>query len=476
MHTFIAPIILATSLLSVAHADHIPNIIEVVETQIVANSTSGQMCVDTEPLNDGFGWNGSCTCHLPATYEDFGRSIRATGDIVVMGSTVSPGSCVNSGTVSAFQILPDGVLEKKAELISSVIDTVGFGGAGEIALTEDYLVAGTSDQASTDIMTVFKRTGDTWQEEYALTGPVGSRSEFLATEDSIFWMQGNTEINHHRISDGTLLQSFSMQDVCTVIENFSAIDDLFAASCSGDTVIYKLTESNVYQRQTVLEGRVELSKLNDGSPIAYGSSNREVDGNLTFGIVTYVESNDSTWSTLQTLNFDRLVRSAGFLNDTLFVLNEEGKGLQIYEMDGDRNWMEIQQIPFHQFAGRNVWTYHSADRLIVVRVPTNDLSATLPPSSVAVIDYDDASGWQLKYEEEFASDMYSAAFAQNNIFLSFPDSNVTRLRLPSQAVESADGDDLNLDNPTGNSDGSTETNVNIDSETGDNSTVNSDVE
>jgi len=40
--------------------------------QLIPESITGAMCVDYEPIGDGWGWNGVCACLMPAEYSGFG--------------------------------------------------------------------------------------------------------------------------------------------------------------------------------------------------------------------------------------------------------------------------------------------------------------------------------------------------------------------------------------------------------------------
>ncbi len=109
--------------------------------RIDASPSLGEVCIDTPPLNDNYGWNGSCTCRVDRTdYFEFGWTRFATsGDTLVVGSVESPGSCRDSGTASVYSTGFD--TTKRGELVSSVREQ-NDRFAKTIAASNDYIAVG----------------------------------------------------------------------------------------------------------------------------------------------------------------------------------------------------------------------------------------------------------------------------------------------------------------------------------------------
>ena len=56
-------------------------------------------CVDTEPLGDGFGWNGTCGCNVGTAHG--AQPISFKNDLIVFFSSDTPSGCNGSGSLFA---------------------------------------------------------------------------------------------------------------------------------------------------------------------------------------------------------------------------------------------------------------------------------------------------------------------------------------------------------------------------------------
>lgn len=128
-------------------------------------SGTGQ-CVDSEPLGDGFGWNGVCSCTLEPV-SGFGSTLSIDGELAAIGSSQSPNGCNGSGTIYIYQLDDTGIWTERQELIASSRQ-VNDGFPKQVSVSNDTVVANTFG-GGPSIVTVFTRRDGHWIESQQLT-------------------------------------------------------------------------------------------------------------------------------------------------------------------------------------------------------------------------------------------------------------------------------------------------------------------
>lgn len=443
-----APVLILLMFATYAHADHAPDSIGFQIDTLLPVSTTQEMCIDTQPLNDGFGWNGMCTCRLPGSYERFGNSLITDGNRVIIGSEQSPNSCVGSGTASVYQIQANGTLDKEAELVSSVRESNDAFALWntDIALAGDYLAVGARESNK---LTVFAFDGSVWNEHYVKD--LDERAnQFSIHSDELFALTSGTEISRFNINDGTTIQTIPLSDTCEHIRNFHVLDDLISISawCNNNraTFIFRQNSTGQYERASRFEFNSNfqsISKVADGRSIIVRGGNGP--------LISRLQTATDTWTLLEPLE----VRYDGFElhNGQIFVIRTTTSGIdfiRLYELDttGTR-WVQTQTLNFHNdaFVGNSTRMAFSENRLSVVRSAVNIEDSRPMNATVSVFEKGDASRWSLLFEQEFTGPKpddaggltdTSSAFAGSNLFLSVMDNEVRNIRLePGQSTNAA---------------------------------------
>ncbi len=126
------------------------------------------VCIDNEPIGDGFGWNGTCGCVVDESFSLSGgeRTNEIGKDLVAAASFSSASSCIDSGSVFLFSPL-DGQWGVTAELIPSVRHYKdGF--PDHIEMSENTVVASsdtsTSDRPDSYLAVFDSADGFNWYE------------------------------------------------------------------------------------------------------------------------------------------------------------------------------------------------------------------------------------------------------------------------------------------------------------------------
>ena len=187
--------------------------------EIQPEPVAGPQCIDTEPFNDGHGWNGTCNCNLDdeQLHEGFGWAFATSPDTLVVGSRASPLGCSDSGSVSVFTINSDGSLQREAELVSSARTSGDNFGTHEqrserIAVEHNFLAVATTFPS---VVTVFQRLdSNEWVEQYTLSTQ-GSVASIKLVESMLFVVLTDG-LRMYDITDGSLVQIFEtpVTDLC----------------------------------------------------------------------------------------------------------------------------------------------------------------------------------------------------------------------------------------------------------------------
>jgi len=443
---------------SSSFADQDPNSIEAVVDTLLPVSSSQEMCVDTQPENDGFGWNGTCTCRLPGSHEGFGDAIVTDGSRLIVGSREAPNGCIYSGVVHVYQIQADGSLEKEAELVSSA-RVVGddFARSGDLALSGDFLVVAArgddllSGANDVNNVTVFSFDGGSWNELYVIDFDRTVDVNFTINEEELIAVTAHDEITRFDIRDGSILQTItpscpSSTAYIGVGNPFDVIDDLLTINISCDSqpgdsfiepsvVIFRRNAAGDYVASARLDS---IFEVNVGSAESFESfelfeltedrkvlidSRRTANGTRH---VSWVETAIDTWSFVQPI--ENLSRPYNLHEGQLFISDGGTKSIRVYELDAEaKNWVQTQTLNFNEpGAGFQVRIQPDGNRLSVL--------TTLHDGSIASLFVkDEANQWQLHFEERFEG-IYlrgpgASSFAGNNLFLSPVENEVTILRV-----------------------------------------------
>lgn len=92
-------LLLAGTLFSAAHAQVSTDLLPVPQPDL-------SVCVDTEPVGDGFGWNGTCTCTLNEPFELSVVNNLRQDTVAIVGSN-SPSACIGSDSIFLYSIVND---------------------------------------------------------------------------------------------------------------------------------------------------------------------------------------------------------------------------------------------------------------------------------------------------------------------------------------------------------------------------------
>ena len=236
-------------------------------------------CVDNEPLNDGFGWNGVCTCSTETyqSHSKFGWSFAASDESLVVGAALSPLGCFNSGSITVYDINTDGSLQWQDELVSSLQASGDRFGehytSGELMdINGDYIAVSTHTVPMK--ITVFQRSVNGWSEKYAFTiaddiiAGYNTRLVKILGDDLFI---GAGYLHRYDLASGALLQKFDgpFNETCQTRPGFASkgnykIGENFISlenhSCIEDKIVYGVFERNGagYYVQTLTHEAIEL--------------------------------------------------------------------------------------------------------------------------------------------------------------------------------------------------------------------------
>ena len=165
---------------------------------------SGQ-CVDTDPIGDGFGWNGVCSCEL-ATVVRFGNSISINNSMAAVGAEQTPAGCVGSGSISIFELSEQNEWQMQAELVSDVrSNNDGF--PNEVSISDNNVIASTGKtrlaNGDGNYVAIFTLQNGSWRETQQISVSSVSSDLFSHNENTLM-LRSSTEnlIEFNRNSEG----------------------------------------------------------------------------------------------------------------------------------------------------------------------------------------------------------------------------------------------------------------------------------
>lgn len=415
----------------------------ITETFKAPNTTA--QCVDVEPYTDDWGWNGTCSCRLSNNnqYIDFAGDLDTYENTVFVGSEESPLSCAESGTITVFELQGNGSLKKQAELVPS---SRVKGDRFELRSTSKDLVSGTAWSTST--ITVFGRTGESWQELYTLDGlnHVFFGDELLVKTDSV--------IKHYRATTGELLGTTQVpipqNDACSgsrgnmrVHGNFLEVRHPCRAFWAYE-YFNDFSASNIYEKsgsgqlahQFTYEGLGGLSSVNNNNIVYSHSKYGGLVGDLvttTIDHTNFIRGGNGVWerqatSTVSFANvpwrglgvtnkpaeytpLDDGIKSNGVIpvGTRVAVIQPEAvdgkRNLHFYELDNGSDWSLKQSISFN-----------SSDFRINAPIYSDDHLLHIGSDRLSLFKRADDGQWGMLFEEPTEDNTYRGAMIGNHVF------------------------------------------------------------
>lgn len=453
---FIATVI---GLSPTARADHAVNLTEPEIDSVLPVTGLQSQCIDTPPLNDGFGWNGFCTCSVPGNFEEFGNSLVTDGNKVVIGSSESPNSCTDSGSASIYRIEANGSIVKEGEVTSSIqqSDDAFSKWSSIIALSGNYLAVGVTEDFFHRIdpsVTMFNFDGAVWNEIYVKEMMDNESIEFFG--DELFVNDRRSSLTRLKRDDGTLIQTISVEcsDSDGLIGEYDLVEDTLAIQlrfCGNDsrgeeTLLFRQASSGQYLRTSRFDSGYKLSQMPDGRKLLVAFDNP---------VTSFIEQDDGTFRELQSLswppfrsgyrhNFEIYDGQVFLIQTTDFP--DYIDTLRIFDLNSAGQWIEVQELDFHRESrGIIKKMMFSGNRLAIVRSVTNFDSYRVMEATATVFERNDSNRWATLYEKDFTGDFQIddtiSSFAGDNLFLSVAVNDVTN-------VHTATGDTQNTnENP-----------------------------
>ncbi len=413
----------------------------ITESFKAVNTTA--QCVDVEPYNDDWGWNGTCSCQLSNNdqYIDFAGDLDTYENTVFVGSTESPLSCAGSGTITVFELQGNGSLNKQAELVpSSRVKADGF----ELGHASKDLVSGTA--WSTNTITVFGRTGGSWQEFYTVDGVyhIFFGDELLVKTDSV--------IKRYRATTGELLGTTQVpipqNDACSgslmrVHGNFLEVRHPCSASFAyqyfdrfSTSDIYEKSGSGQLVHRFTYEGLGGLSSVKNNNIVYSHSEYGGLLGDLvttTIDHTNFTRSGNGTWEqqTTSTVSFANVPwRGLGVTGaEAAYTPLDDGittnrmipvgtrvavvqpdlvdgmRDLHFYELDNGFDWTLAQSISLSSFSFRSSFPIYSDDHLLHIE-----------NSKLSMFKRADDGQWGILFEEPIEDYSYRHAIIGNHVF------------------------------------------------------------
>lgn len=173
--------------------------------RIQAPEVDSSICVDTQPLNDGFGWNGTCGCVIGG-FEGFANQYEVEGNTVAISTNQSPAGCNSSGSILTYHKSGNDWLFSDELVRSSRKPYDAF--PGQIYVADDSIinlmyepvevphetVPGATRTRHKMILTIFQTdNGTDWYEfqEIVTDGFIG-RSPYTSFQDVLVEFDGET--------------------------------------------------------------------------------------------------------------------------------------------------------------------------------------------------------------------------------------------------------------------------------------------
>lgn len=401
-----------------------------VSAVLVQPDEAPALCQDVEPVSNGFGWNGRCSCTTGQPYKSFGHTLSASGSLLAVGASESPFTCTASGSVTIYEIRQDGTLSKDAEIYSSAPEVDDNFGArskinnGLLAVSDGPLIR------------VYRKISNSWQQQYEIESNYG---DFKFHLGELVVLDRN-DMSRYQADNGVLLQTLSMPPPpagdCTSAqyvfgrsfifgEKYLAHETAYfhastARNCGQGyyTTIYEQDGSGNYQLAFTYKGDTStyVQFVGDVVAISQGVDLSNGIRYASWDVITYYKNSAGTW--LQTRQAapwgDNLLRKpvgeqmlyTRVRNDALV------KSLLFYSFNAQNGWTLDQQLELpSQFGtiGTETQLSEEGDRLTLVNsyFPSNNGSTSFPNQgdpTVTVLQRSADGSWAKEYERTFEGD------------------------------------------------------------------------
>jgi len=384
-------------------------------------SSIDEQCIDIEPLNDEWGWNGTCSCLLGADNHDlFGYQLAAGDAGLAVGASQSPGGCFDSGTVTFYQMAADGKAQLRQEVISGDSrNSRDFFAHKPTALGDKYMaiLSDVGQGDATKLLHVFSNESGDWTQIYTLQDTEDPYNGFFFGEsasivgDELFVDANFNGVQRFRASDGTLLQTLNHTDPgrCTgtfLNDGDSLLTTWFACTEDGVSDLAVLYQLEGGRYEEVL--RVEPNGRNWFRPLIEGDLlTLEVDDDF----VTYRRDANGNWTEVVRQSIDSIATPAHLYGGQLFAHGADS--LTIYALDSEAGWRVTQEISLSD--ADNIWHTDIAvagNRVTMVRSMatfydppyiSNEYVAFDPETvpEVYVFDKNNEGIWQQTFSQKF---------------------------------------------------------------------------
>ena len=451
------------------------------------------LCQDVEPVNDGFGWNGRCSCTTGQPYKNFGHSLAASGSLLAVGASESPYTCAASGSVTIYEISQDGTLSKDAEIYSTAPEVDDNFGARSM-ISNGLLAVGNGPR-----IRVYRKTGDSWQQQYDIESNYAD-FKFHLGELVVFDTNG---MSRYQADNGVLLQTLSKPQPpageCSAQsvfgrsfifgEKYLAYDTgYFSASSALNcetgyyTTVYEQDGSGNYQLAFTYRGdtRTYVQFVGDVVAISQGVDLSNGIRYASWDVITYFKNDAGAW--LQTRQAapwgDNLLREPVGEQMLYTRVRDEApvKSLSFYSFDVQNGWTLDQQMELpSQFGtiGTETQLSKEGDRLTLVNsyYPSNQGSTSFPDQgapTVTVLQRSTDGTWVKEYERTFDGDqlpiLVTRASTDSHSFVPLNDGGFLSIaRVTSNSASTS----VEAESTTDDSDGEQANLILVDNETDD---------
>ena len=218
-------------------------------------------CVDTEPLGDGFGWNGTCGCNVGTAHG--AQPISFKNDLIVFFSSDTPSGCNGSGSLFAVS-RQMGEWKVEAELNSSNraahddfphVLPLGRG----VDASGNTIIASTSNGQQNDALNylaIFESDdGINWFEKQAILG--ADSNAFLDFEDPV--IEGNT------LAYWSNFQIANSNDRSTTLHVFEKLENGFWEEAESINFGNLAGQGNI-RRLTITDASIGVFLVDGGLP------------------------------------------------------------------------------------------------------------------------------------------------------------------------------------------------------------------
>jgi len=421
------------------------------QTLVQPTATLNEVCVDTAPVGDGFGWNGTCSCDPNNQSSARYKNIAADKNTLAISSSEAPGACINSGSIFVFDVNGSDVTQKAEIFPNDRNARDGF--PGTVSVADKYIAANYGNSVTvydsntlselttqngllryfndsflllSDQQNLTVYSTDTWSQTQSITIAAGRNTPAPQFTDVQFQYLENSKT---LIVSGASLVS-NLRDGFTIHDDYWWID-IYQRDSSGQ---FALTQSiidpylNRYSRNltccTELDIQVNEELLIAKRKIYEDTGNKSV-------ITTYQKDSNGTWQTLGPDFEVGLYSGTGVRRDStappnffpvklvgnqLVSVPLEKSVIEFYTLNQSNEWNLNQQLPMpiqsdDFFASKVLST--SSNKILAAHTfprPTDDASVIFEKNSNGL--------WQ---QTSLFRNLYTGSFditAENDFFAS----------------------------------------------------------